>query len=129
LNEDSAAFTTPISPEINNAGDAVQRDITITITAAGTDITVLGISNAEAGHVSDFHFTGTIAVGKSLVIDTEAWSVLNDGADAWDDLAFQGGHAIDGFLRFKGGNNTINLHRTGGSNDSTYEFAFYDAFA
>lgn len=129
LNTDSSDFTTPVVPEINNAGDAIQRDVTITITAAGTDITVVGISNAETGHISDFHFTGTIAVGKSLIIDTGAWSVLNDGVDAWDDFAFQATHAIDSIIRFKNGNNTITLHRTGGSNASTYEFKHYDAYA
>lgn len=130
LNQDSYAFdASPLSKEINNGGDAVQRDMTITITAQDSAITVLGIANAETGHVSDFHFTGSIAATKSLVIDTGAWSVLNDGSDAWDDFAFESGHAIDEFLRFMAGNNTITFHRTGGDNTSGIQIDHYDAYA
>lgn len=130
LNQDSYAFdASPLSKEINNAGDATQRDMTITISAEGSAITLLGIDNDESGHVSDFHFTGSIAAGESLIIDTGAWTVLNEGVDAWDDIAFQGTHAIEGFLWFMKGNNTITFHRTGGDNTSGIQIDHYDSFA
>lgn len=130
LNQDSHAFdASPLQEVFANGGDAIQRDMTITISAEGSAITVLGISSAESGHVSDFHYTGSIAAGEALVIDTGAWSVLNDGDDDWDSLAFQSAHAIEGFLRFKPGNNTITFHRTGGDNTSGIQIDHYDSFA
>lgn len=115
--------------EIENEGNQVVRDIIITVTASGSNITVFDLANAETGHVSNIRFSGTIATGKDLVIDLGAGTVKNDGTDAWNDLDRISGHAIDDLLRLVSGNNTITATRTGGDSSSTCELAFYDGYA
>jgi len=119
----------PKSGEINNAGNEIVRDITITVTASGSDITQLDIENLESGHVSYVRYSGTIAAGKSLVLTCGDMTCENDGSDDSDNMSFQSGHTIPGWLRLMPGNNTIRITRTGGDNSSTAVFAFYDEYA
>lgn len=131
INSDTVTLdASPKGAEINNAGNQVVRDIVITVTAKGSDITVFDIANAETGHVSNIRFSGTIAQDKELIIDLGVPpTVKNDGVDAWNDLDRISAHAIDELLRLCSGNNTLALTRTGGDNTSTCKFDFYDGYA
>lgn len=56
-----------------------------TITApVGSSFSSIVIANSNGGSLT---FTGTVAAGKILVIDCASLTVLNDGVDAYDDLA------------------------------------------
>jgi len=120
---------TPKSAEINNGGNEICRDITITVTAKGSDITQLDIENEETGHISKIRYSGTIATDKGLVLTCGDMTCENDGVDDSDNISFLSGHTIPGWLRLKPGDNTIKVIRTGGDNTSTAVFAFYDEYA
>lgn len=104
----------PKSGEVTNSGNAVVRDLTITIAAEGTAITQVDIENLETGHVSKIRYSGSITAGQSLVIDCGALSVKNNAVDDWDNLSIEAAHEIDEWLRLMPGNNTIRVTRTGG---------------
>ena len=111
---------------VANGGNAPVRNAIITVTAAGTNITSLTI---YVSGVSSFTWTGTLAVGKSLVIDCGASSVKNDGTDAYSGFSLNSGHTIPEWLRLEPGNNTVYVQRTGGSTASTARFTYNDGWA
>lgn len=116
----------PESITVANDGNVRVDDAVITITAAGSAITELTV--AVAG-VSSFTWTGTLAVGKDLVIDCGARTVQNDGADAYSGFELDAGHVVAEWLRLSPGNNTVVITRTGGDATSAYEIAFTDGWA
>ena len=122
--ESTTLDTTPKNVTTTNAGNARVRDAVITVTAVGTAITELGVSIAGK---SDWHWTGTLAVGKSLVIDCGAKRVTNDGTDAYAGFALQAGQAGSDWLPIGAGLNTIAVHRTGGA-DSTFKLTYNDGW-
>lgn len=114
--------TSPKNVTVINGGNATVKNAVITVTAVGTDITSLII--AKSGE-TQLVYSGTIAVGESLVIDCGAWSVENDGADDYANFDLGASHAIEEWLHLDPGSNTITVTRTGGAN-STIGFTFYD---
>jgi len=119
----------PQSGEINNAGTAVATQIVITTTAVTAAISAIIIENEEVGHIAKITYTNEIAIGKALVIDCGAKSVLNDGVEDFDgfDIVIAT-HKTTEWLRLKSGNNTIKITRTDGHADNTVNFAFDDAW-
>ncbi len=118
-----------VSAEINNAGNEVCRHIIITVTAQTSAITALTIENLETGHVSNIKYSGTIAAGKSLIINTGTWGVVNDGTADYAHLTRESGHTTPEWLRLMPGDNTIRVTRTGGGATSTCLLSFYDEYA
>jgi hypothetical protein len=121
--------TSPKTVTLLNAGNARVTDAVITVTAGSAAITSLTI--ARTGY-SELQYTGTIAAGKALVIDTGAWSVLNDGADAYT-AEFQrtSNHIENTWFRLprstpSGTAFTVTI--VGGSTDSTISFVYYEAW-
>ena len=123
-------FTLSTSPKtciVNNGGDKPVSNCILTITAGSAAITALTI--AIAG-ISEFDYTGTIAIGKALVVDCGALTVENDGADDYAHFALDASnHKIDDWLRLAAGNNSVVVTRTGGDVDSTILFSFSDGRA
>ncbi len=70
--------SSPVTFTVTPNGNVFSRPI-IKITAGGSAITSLTIENLTTGQVMSY--IGTIASGQSLVIDTEALTVLNNGTD------------------------------------------------
>jgi hypothetical protein len=128
--DESNSTTLDASPKTvtaNNGGNATVEDAIITVTAGSAPITALKIERQVSGTTyEELDFTGTIATGKALVIDVGAWSVLNDGVDAFNDLAMGSDHKSECLLKLLPGDNTIIVTITGGSTDSTIAFAYYD---
>lgn len=118
----------PKSQDCDNDGNAIQRAIVITVTAAGAPITALEIENLTTGHVSHISYDGSIAVGESLVIDCGAQTVRNDGDADYEHFALETDHAIDEWLRLAPGANTIRVTRTGGDNTSTCVLTYSDGW-
>ena len=118
----------PKSQDCDNDGNGIQRAVTITVTASGSPITAVTIENLETGHVSKVTYSGSIAVGESLVIDCGAETVRNDGDNDYAHLTRETGHGIREWLRLMPGANTIRVTRTGGDNASTCVLTYNDGW-
>jgi hypothetical protein len=121
--------SSPATGTVTNSGNATVRDAIITVTAAGSAITVVDIENTTTGNVSKIRYTGAIPAGQSLVIDCGARSVKVNGADAYAGFSLQAAHAIPEWLRLAAGANSIRVTRTGGGTASTCTIAFDDGWA
>ncbi len=89
------ASQTSSTTSLGNAGNAPYTAVTWTITAgAGAPCTAVDFIAGpdSAGRIWHWHWTGTIAATKSLVIDCGAMTVKNDGADAYSTFALQASH-------------------------------------
>jgi hypothetical protein len=111
---------------INNAGNAIAKNVTITIIPGTTD-TITAVTITKTGE-TDITYTGTINPSQTLVIDCGAWSVENNLIDDYDGLTFGANHAIDGILQLDPGDNTITITKTGGNIDDRVIVSFYDAW-
>ena len=128
--DDTGATTLDSSPKTitvaNNGNYRVDNcGITVTCgaTAAITALTI-GISG-----LCEFTYSGTLATGKSLVIDCGAMTVTNDGADGYAALALTSNHTIPAWLRLAPGNNSVVVTLTGGSTNSEVTFTYSDGWA
>lgn len=117
--------TNPKVVTVTNNGNIPIRDAQIVITAAGSPITVLIISNDDI----DLAFLGTVDTGDSLTIDAGAWTVINSGVDAYEDFDVGFQHFIEPWLEFPPGDTQITIARTGGSAASTAAIVFRDGWA
>lgn len=131
--EDSSTLVTldvaPKSISLTNSGNAIQRDIIATLTAAGSNITAFRLENLTAGHVSSINYANTIAVGKQLVINCGLQTIVNNGVSDYAHLTFNTWHTIADWFRLAPGTNSIRITRTGGSVASTVAFSYHDAWA
>jgi len=126
------AVTLSASPKtatIANDGDAIVRDITVSVHPATSAITAITIENLTSGHVSKIKYTNTIASTQAVVIDCGAKSVENNGTDDYDGLSLEAAHAIPEWLRLAPGDNSIRITTTGGAVTSTVGFTFYEGYA
>jgi len=109
-----------------NGGNAPVRNAVITVTAAGSAITVLQVGVAG---ISLWAWTGTLAVGQALVIDCGAKTVRNNGVDAYSGFALDALHTIADWLRLEAGANTVQVWRTGGDNTTAIRIAYAAGWA
>lgn len=125
--DESGKYTlssSPLAITLEN-GNAVVRAVTITVTAGSAAITLLTIRNATSACC--LVFDGTVAAGKSVVIDAGAQSVLNDGVAAYAHLVRDATYHQNGaWFEVWPGNNSITVTKTGGSTDSTITFDYYE---
>lgn len=113
----TALDASPKSLVLYNNGNRPIESMIVTVTAAGTAITALTL--AISG-VATLAYSGSIAAGQALVIDTGAMTVKNNGTADYANLARSTGHAIDGWLRLAASvPTTLTVTKTGGSTAST----------
>lgn len=122
----SALDASPKTVTVANGGNLRVDDAVVTVTASGSPITALTV--AISG-VSEITWTGTLAVGQSLVIDCGTQSVLNNGVAAYSALSRTANHKVPELLRLEPGNNAVVVTRTGGDNASTISIAHYGGWA
>ncbi|RPI64528.1 MAG: hypothetical protein EHM48_00630 [Planctomycetaceae bacterium] len=103
------------------SGNVDQTAVIFTITALGATTSVQ-INNLTSGY--SFTYTGTMATGKSCVIDTGARSVKYDGADDYAHFTPPSNH--EEWMRLVPGNNTFQITLTGNVN---VQIQFYAAHA
>ena len=115
--------TTPKTFAMLSNGNAPVLNAIVTVTAVSTPLTSLRV---QAG-LADWTWTGSVAVGQSLVIDTGALTIRNNGVAAYSGLTFNVGHAQAEWLLLAPGANSITITRVGGAN-STIRFDYYDAW-
>lgn len=125
--DDSATLSaSPGTVSVTNVGNMPVYDAVVTITAGSAAITALDV---KCGTVTHWTYSGTIGAGNSLVVDTGAWSVENDGADAIAGFAFGASHRIPAMLELAPGANSFVVTFTGGSTNSEFDIAFWDTYA
>ena len=107
-----------------NGGNAPVANAVITITAGTAAISLLAIASGDC----NFLYTGTVAIGQSLVIDTGAWSVKNNGAADYAHLTLPIGHRSDDLFRLAAGDNTVEIGRVGGGTGSTIAFKYSEGW-
>ena len=113
--------------QLNN-GNAPTSRVVVTITAAGSNITYVGIQRAFGGTTyNHLEWSGTLVVGQQLVLDCGARSIKNNGAAAFDGLSFGIQHRHSKWLQLDPGTNGISVYNTGGSSSSTIKFDYKDA--
>lgn len=112
---------------LTNSGNAIQRDVTITVTAGSAAFNYVTLTNSTTGHVSDLQ-AGT-AVAGTLVIDTGALTVTADGTAQYSTFALGSSHAIDDWFRLAPGGNDVTITVNGAATDATFTISWRDAWA
>jgi hypothetical protein len=119
--------SSPQTIVVANGGNLKVTDAIITVTA-GAASTFSNVTVACGS--ATWTFGASIGSNTSLVVDCGAWSVLNNGVDAYGSFTFNAGHAIAGMLELAPGNNNVVFTTTGGSGVvRSVSIAFGEAWA
>ncbi len=106
-------------------GRGPTRALQMRVTAGSAPITSINIARAGGESLT---FSGTIAAGDALLIDTGTMQVTNDGADAYDDLALSPTADLASWFALEPGDNDLTVTYTGGGTGSTIDFTYYEAW-
>ena len=110
--------------QVTNGGNIDQHEMTITLSASGASITSFQLTNTTTGQ--SINWSGTIADGSSLVIDTAALSVLVAGINSYDNFTWSGEH----WMTLRPGTNDFSSSVSVGSGGTaTLKVEWYDAYA
>jgi hypothetical protein len=127
LDDGGYTFTLRNSPQANtvtNGGNRATRGVRLTVTAGSTPITAITFACGDA----EITYSGAVAAGQALVIDSGAQSVMNNGVADYAHFALTTNHTIEDWLLFAAGANTLTVTRTGGSSDSVLLIEFQDGW-
>ena len=108
-----------------DAGRAPIRAMTITINPGASSMSNITIART-GGEIMTF--TGTVASGSRLVIDTGTLQVTNGGADAYADITFQPSADLANWFTLEPGTNAITVSYTGGGTGRAIHFAYYEVW-
>ena len=122
LTSSPTAITVTTSDDI---GRATVRALQITVEAGSAAITSITIARTGGETIT---FSGTIASGNALIIDTGTMQVTNDGNDAYDDLTLSPTADLAAWFSLIAGDNDITITFTGGGTGSTIDFNYYEAW-
>jgi len=117
-----AAIVVSTSEDI---GRATIRALRINVEAGSAAITSITISRTGGESLT---FSGTIASGDVLIIDTGTMQVTNDGLDAYDDLTLSPTADLAAWFSLVAGDNDITITFTGGGTGSTIDFSYYEVW-
>ncbi len=92
---------------VNNGSTYAAFELTLT-SATGT-LTAVTITNTTNGDT--FTYTGSAAVGKTIIVKTGAYSITNDGTGAYTGLTY-GANQVN-WLRLNPGSNAVTISVTG----------------
>lgn len=109
---------------VSVGGTLPVRHAVLTVTASAT-ITAVTVYSAERG--INWTWSGTLAAGTSLVINDEAQTITNAGADAYSGLLLGSGHTAAGWLDLEPGNQAVSVTVVGTA--SAVGLAWWDVFA
>ena len=112
--------SSPKTFDVVHNGNAIVIDPLIVLTAGSAAITAFELTTDEI----NLEWSGTLAVGESLVIDCGAYSVKNDGVDDYANFDLGSGHAINEWMKIPPGTNSVSVTISGGNTDSTIEIIF-----
>ena len=117
----SRASTGTLTP--TGGGLARVFDAVITFTASGTGPKTIQMQDSASG--IDWTWSASITDTQVLTIDCGAFSVLNNGANAYSSLTLNGAHASDYWCVVMPGANTFTFTLTGAG---TVQLAWYDSW-
>lgn len=106
--EEDASYTLDTSPKsivLTNGGNATTRLVSLKLTAGDDAITQLDVSVGDC----DWTWTGTLAAGKTLIVNGRTMTITNDGADAYNGLTKNAGHVSGWWLELEPGANTVTV--------------------
>ena len=110
---------------LNNGGNVDATNVQVTITAGTNAVTAVDWSNGTSGY--DWAWSGTLATGEALVVDSGAMSVTKAGANSYSGFTPSHKRVWD---VLEPGDNAITLTVTGnGAADGTVGVAYYDHYA
>lgn len=95
----------PTTLTLPNAGNRTVTNAGVALKAGDGPIT----SARLQGPGTDWIWRGTLAAGKTLIVDCGAKAVLNDGADAYVGFELNAGHASRHWLALAPGDNAVTL--------------------
>lgn len=117
----SRASTGTLTP--TGGGKARVFDAVITFTASGTGTKTIRMQDSASG--IDWTWSASITDTKVLTIDCGAFSVMNDGVNAYSSFTLNGAHASDYWCVVMPGSNTFTFTLTGAG---TVQVAWYDSW-
>ncbi|HRJ45249.1 MAG TPA: hypothetical protein PL105_25340 [Caldilineaceae bacterium] len=115
----SRASTGSLTP--TGGGKARVFDAVITFTASGTGTKTISMQDSAAA--IDWTFSASVTDTQVVTIDCGAFSVLNNGANAYSSFTLNGAHASDYWCVILPGSNTFTFTLTGAG---TVQVAWYD---
>jgi hypothetical protein len=95
-----------------------------TITPSGGAFSACTVTNTTNGYT--FTYTGTVASGKALVVNSGVWSVTNDGAGAYSGLAY--GATQQNWMYLSPGANSFTISKTGAATGWTATLTWWNTY-
>lgn len=120
-------FSSGVAFVVDNSAraQATSFNIQVSVGALDAPLTELKVENTTLG--TTLLFDGTVAAGKTLVIDTGANSALNDGVGAYADVTRPNNDAF--WFRLKAGvSNTLKVTLTGGGANTVCTIQYYPTY-
>lgn len=117
----SRSSTGTLTP--TGGGKARVFDAVITFTASSTGTKTIRMQDSVAG--IDWTFSASVTNGQVVTIDCGAFSVLNNGSNAYSSFTLNAGHASDFWCVIMPGSNTFTFTLTGAG---TVQIAWYDSW-
>lgn len=122
LTSSPTSFTISIGTD---AGRAPIRAVRMVINAGASSMSAITIARTGGESLT---FSGTILANKSLMIDTGTMRVLNDGADAYNNLVLSPTADLASWFALESGDNDITVTFTGGGTGKEISFSYYEAW-
>lgn len=117
--------SSPKSATITNGGNRTVTAAVLSIRAAGNPISAITFACGSC----NWTFSGSVAAGKVLTIDTGTRSIRNDGVDAYSLFTLNAGHTVADWLQLAAGANSVTITYTCAGAASTLTPTFYDGWA
>ena len=115
----------PKTTTITNGGNRTVTAVVLSIRAAGNPISGIRFVCGSC----DWTFSGSVAAGKVLTIDTGTRSIRNDGIDAYSLFALNAGHTVADWLQLAPGANSVTITYTCAGAATAFTPTFYDGWA
>lgn len=116
----SRASTGSLTP--TGGGKARVFDAVITFTASSTTTHTFRLQDSASG--IDWQYSSSITSGQVVTIDGGAFSVKNNGVNAYSNFTLNAGHASDYWCVILPGSNTFTFTLSAGA--GTFQIAWYD---
>ncbi len=121
----SDAIAFPLTATVMNVGDQMQPSLVISVRAGDNTITALSLTNNTTGHV--LAWAGTLTAGKLLHIDCGAFSVENNGTDAYSELTPPNNR--EEWMALAPGQNDLTISITSAGTGEELALTFYAPYA